>query len=131
MNARFDLVLDVGVPIKVESLPNGAVIQRIPRTLETGRDIFLPAVAFAQVWRQDPRQYPMHKLRKTSRVVPFTEETAVSVGRLLRLSGTSDVVDAAVVVAAIEHDATVVTSDPADLSKLAGAVGFPLPLIEA
>lgn len=131
MNARFNLVLDAGALIKVESLPNGAVIQRVRRTLETGRDVFLPAVVFAQVWRQDPRQYPVHKLRKTSRFVPFTEETALSVGRLLRLSGTSDVVDAAVVVAAIEQDAAVVTSDPADLTKLAGAVGFPLPLIEA
>ena len=50
-------------------------------------------------------------------------------GILLARSGTSDVVDAAVIVAAIEHNAAVLTSDPKDLAKLASAAEYPVRLL--
>ena len=40
-----------------------------------------------------------------------------------------DVGDAAVIVAAIEHDAAVLTADPKDLAKLAGAAEYPVRLV--
>ena len=43
-------------------------------------------------------------------------------------SGTSDVVDAIVVATAVQHGAPVVTSDPADLTRLAEAIGVKLRL---
>ena len=41
-------------------------------------------------------------------------------------AGTSDIVDAALVVGAIERDHTVVTSDPTDIALLADAAGAEL-----
>ncbi len=48
---------------------------------------------------------------------------------LLARSRTSDVVDAAVIVAAIEHNAAVLTSDPKDLAQLASAAEYPVRLL--
>lgn len=59
---------------------------------------------------------------------PFTTETADAVGRLPAGSETSDIVEAAVIVAAIEHNAAVLTSDP-DLARLADAAGCPVRLL--
>jgi hypothetical protein len=86
-------------------------------------------VVLAQVWRGSPRQAPLATLRRMCHPVPFTEDVADAVGRLLAASGTTDVVDAAVVVAAISHGCAVVTSDPDDLRKLADAAGVAVPLI--
>jgi hypothetical protein len=72
---------------------------------------------------------PVAMLRRMCRPVPFTEDVAEAVGRLLALAGTSDVVDAAVVIAAVSHNCAVLTSDPGDLGKLADAVGVQIPLI--
>jgi len=38
-------------------------------------------------------------------------------------SGTADVVDAIVIVTAVRHQAPVVTSDPGDLTRIAGSLG--------
>jgi hypothetical protein len=54
-------------------------------------------------------------------VLPLSEDDARDVGRLLGRSGTSDVVDAAVVVSAVREKCAVVTSDPDDLRALADA----------
>lgn len=54
----------------------------------------------------------------TRDVVPLDRVDAVNVGRLLSSSGTSDVVDAHVVVCARRSAQRVVTSDPTDLSLL-------------
>ena len=79
--------------------------------------------------RASPRQAPLSVLRRMCRPVPFTEDVAEAVGRLLALSGTADVVDAAVIVAAISHGGAVLTSDPNDLRTLADALGMSVPLI--
>lgn len=68
-------------------------------------------------------------VHRMCRVLSFDEQVADDVGRLLGRSGTGDVVDAAVVVTAIQHNAIVLTSDPQDLAKLADAIGYPVPLI--
>ena len=44
-------------------------------------------------------------------------------------SRTSDAGDTTVVVAAIEHNAAVLTTDPKDLAKLAGAAEYPVRLV--
>ncbi|MGH3773243.1 MAG: PIN domain-containing protein [Pseudonocardiaceae bacterium] len=70
-------------------------------------------------------------MRQMCRALPFTEQTADDVGRLLARSRTSDVVDAAVIVAAIEHNAAVLTADPKDLATLASAADYPVRLLTA
>jgi hypothetical protein len=58
----------------------------------------------------------------------FGAEMAKAVGRLLTVSGTSDLVDAAVVIAAARRGDLIVTSDPHDLTALAKTLGVPLRL---
>lgn len=128
MSAR-GLVLDAGALIRVEGKPRGRVYGACRDALEAGAPALLPTVVLAQVWRAGPRQAPLAMLRRMCRSIPFDEDVAEAVGRLLALSGTADVVDAAVVLAAISHGCAVVTSDPGDLEKLAGAAGVRVPLI--
>lgn len=85
-------------------------------------------MVFDQVWRASPRQHALSTVRQLCREVPFTQRTADEVGRLLGRSATSDVIDAAVIVTAIEHNAAVLTSDD-DLTRLAEAADFPVRLL--
>ena len=123
------VVLDAGALIHVEGTPRGRVYGACRDALEAGAPALLPTVVLAQVWRASPRQAPLSVLRRMCRPVPFTEDVAEAVGRLLALSGTADVVDAAVIVAAISHGGAVLTSDPNDLRTLADALGMSVPLI--
>jgi len=123
------VVLDAGALIQVEGNPRGRVYGACRDALEAGAPALLPTVVLAQVWRASPRQAPLSVLRRMCRPVPFTEDVAEAVGRLLAVSGTADVVDAAVIVAAISHGGAVLTSDPNDLRKLADAAGISVPLI--
>lgn len=128
MSAR-GIVLDAGALIHVEGNPRGRVYGACRDVLDAGTPALLPTVVLAQVWRTTPRQAPVAMLRRMCRSIPFTEDVAEAVGRLLAAAGTSDVVDAAVVIAAISHNCAVLTSDPGDLGKLADAVGVQVPLI--
>lgn len=123
------LVLDAGALISLESKPRGRVFTACRDALDAGEMALLPTVVLAQVWRANPRQAPLAMLRRMCKALPFTEDVAEAVGRLLALSGTADVVDAAVVIAALSHGGIVLTSDPGDLCKLADAVGVALPLV--
>ena len=60
----------------------------------------------------------------TTDVVPLDRVDAVRVGRLLAVSGTSDVVDAHVVECARRTQTVVVTSDPDDIALLDSTVAF-------
>jgi hypothetical protein len=123
------LILDAGALIHVEGKPRGRVYGACRDALDAGTPALLPTVVLAQVWRASPRQAPVAMLRRMCRSVPFTEDVAEAVGRLLALAGTADVVDAAVVIAAVSHGCAVLTSDPGDLAKLSDAVGVRVPLI--
>jgi hypothetical protein len=123
------LVLDAGALISLESNPRGRVFTACRDALDAGTTALLPTVVVAQVWRAGARQAPLAVLRRMCRALPFTEDIAEAVGRLLALSGTADVVDAAVVVAAMSHGGIVLTSDPGDLHKLADAAGVTVPIV--
>ncbi|MFD0199421.1 MULTISPECIES: PIN domain-containing protein [Saccharothrix] len=128
MSAR-GLILDAGALIHVEANPRGRVYGACRDALEAGAPALLPTVVLAQVWRAGSRQAPVAMLRRMCRSVPFSEDVAEAVGRLLALAGTADVVDAAVVIGAIGHNCAVLTSDPGDLGKLADAAGVRVPLV--
>jgi hypothetical protein len=51
-----------------------------------------------------------------------------SAPRAYAASGTADVVDAIVIVTAVRHQAPVVTSDPGDLTRMAGSLGVKIQL---
>lgn len=84
------------------------------------RPLRVPAPVLAQVWRGGPRSALVARLLRTPdvAVVPLDEGRARAAGVLLANTSTSDVVDAAVVICAREHEDIVITSDPDDLRAL-------------
>ena len=98
--------------------------------LEAGVVPVVPAPVVAQVSRS-PRQVQLRRFLRGCEVFAFDASTAHAVGRLLGRSGTADIVDATVVIIAIAQDAQVVTSDRADISRLANVAGTRLVITEA
>lgn len=93
-----------------------------PRMLDVvraGRPLSIPATALAQVWR-GRRQARLNAFLQLPHVevVPLGRPEARAVGAMLAISGTSDVVDAHVVLTATLRQRAVVTSDPDDLLRL-------------
>ena len=87
----------------------------------------VPVVVLAQAWRGGP-QHQISRLLRGCDVIPDDQRTGRAAGVACGLSKTSDVVDAIVVATAVQRQASVVTSDPDDLSRLANAVGVNLRL---
>jgi hypothetical protein len=98
------LVLDTGTLIGLER-NDRRVIAMLARVSERGDQITIPASALAQAIRQPERQVRLARLvrQPSATVVPLDRADATSIGRLLAASGTSDVVDAHVVVCAPAH----------------------------
>ena len=93
----------------------------VQRAKDLGRSIVIPAGVLAQVWRgRGPRQARLAALLSGSKVSvqDLTANRAKMVGQLCGRSGTSDAVDASVVVAAWTSGRVVVTSDPNDIRRL-------------
>jgi hypothetical protein len=123
------MVLDAGALIHAEAHPYGEILLACRKALRADLQPLLTTVVFAQVWRGSPRQASVAAVGGMCRHVPFTDDMADNVGRLLAVSKTSDVVDAAVVLTAIAHDAVIVTSDPLDIRRLLEAASARLPLV--
>lgn len=115
----MSLVLDAGALIAVErgDRDTAAVIE-VAR-LEH-RAVMVPAGVVGQVWRGGGRQARLARLLNARDVVvePLTDVGARAAGVLCGTAGTTDVIDASVVLIARRHDATVVSSDRADLEAL-------------
>ncbi len=103
------------------------IVILLARARETGARVTAPATALAQAIRRPDRQARLARLirQPTTDVPDLGRVDARNVGRLLAASGTSDIVDAHVVICARRSDQPVVTSDPTDLRALDPA----LPLI--
>ena len=78
----------------------------------------IPAPVLAQVWRGGARAAGLGRLVACCRVVPMDDSLAKRVGVLCGVAGTSDIADAAVVVVASEQHDEILTSDPADITRL-------------
>jgi hypothetical protein len=113
------VTLDAGALIALER-DDRNVIVLLARARETGAHVTVPATALAQVVRSPARQVRLARLARqpTTDVVPLGRVDATNVGRLLAASGTSDIVDAHVVICARRAGQQVVTSDPEDLLVL-------------
>ena len=90
--------------------------------LEQGILPVVPVPVVAQVSRS-PRQVQLRRFLAGCVVAAPGESEAHEAGRLLGIAKTSDVVDAFVVTAAIRERATILTSDPDDIERLAMASG--------
>jgi hypothetical protein len=82
----------------------------------------LPTVVLGQAWRGGP-QANLSRLVRGCRIEPFTEHQARAAGAALAASGSSDLIDAAVVITALGRDDMIVTSDPDDLRRIGAAIG--------
>lgn len=113
------ITLDAGGLIAVDR-NDRRVIALLARASETRALVTIPASALAQAIRQPERQVRLARLirQPTTDVGELDRVDATNVGRLLAASGTSDVVDAHVVVCARRAHQGVVTSDPDDLRVL-------------
>ena len=90
--------------------------------MELGVVPLVPAPVVAQVSRS-PQQVQLRRFLTGCVVVPLGETEAHEAGRLLGISKTPDVVDAAVVATALRQKATILTSDPDDIERLIRASG--------
>jgi malic enzyme len=109
-------VIDAGALIAFERLDRRA---RAAFRERTG-PLIIPAPVLAQVWRDSARQVLLARLVQAQGTVvePLDSARAKAAGVLLGRSGTSDVVDASVVLSARSHKAVVLTSDPEDLRRI-------------
>jgi len=96
------------------------VVVLIQRTRELGSSIFVPAGALAQVWRNGARQANLARLLRARdvTVVDLTVSLAKATGELCGKRGTSDVIDASVVIITRQVRGIVATTDSSDLQYL-------------
>jgi predicted nucleic acid-binding protein len=113
------LVLDAGAFIAVEH-GQRAVLGRLAAAQLNEVDLRTSAIVLGQIWRGGTgRQATIARLLAAVEVVPVDNSTGQATGLLTGLAGTSDPIDAAVVLAARPGD-TILTSDPIDIGHLVG-----------
>jgi hypothetical protein len=99
------------------------------RALERGEEPTVPVGVLGQVWRGGPQPVLSRLLAACSYEV-LSADRAIRAGALLGRAQRSDLIDASVVVGALERGDTVVTSDRDDLGALALAAGGRLSVID-
>lgn len=84
----------------------------------------IPAGVIGQTWRASPRQAILARFLSTREVdiKVLDDGLARACGELCAAAGTSDVIEASVVIVAREHRDTIVTSDVEDLRHLDSTV---------
>jgi predicted nucleic acid-binding protein len=122
-------VYDSGALIAIDSRRDDAAVQRHLSRLTARDHIVVPAPVAAQVARDPRRQARLMLTLRGCDIIPFAANDAVPVGQLLATSGTADVVDGLVALAALTWRATVITSDPGDIGRLLDVLAAPLPVL--
>ena len=119
-------VLDAGELIGLEN-NSRAAWARLRAARSGSHQLIVPTGVIGQVWRGAPQQARLNQALKQCRPIPLDENTARLAGHLCGRTGTTDVIDAVVAVvahSALRHgEATVLTSDPEDISTLLAALG--------
>ena len=113
------IVLDTGALIGLER-GDKRMIALLHRALSQGRAFRVPAGVVGQAWRNRRLQVTLARFLRSEEVeiVPLDEQLARSCGELCGAAGTSDIIDASVVILARERHDPIVTSDPSDLLRL-------------
>ncbi len=128
IGAATALVYDTGALVKAEA--GHQVVWGFHRRIQLkGIRPVIPALVLAQAWRGGP-QHQLGRLLKGCEIdESLTEAEARAIGKLLAVTETRDVVDAAVVLTAARRAAAILTSDPDDLTKLAGTLAIHIPIL--
>jgi hypothetical protein len=113
------VTLDAGPLIQLDRNDRRVAVL-LARADQNGDRVIVPGSALAQAIRDPVRQARLARLLRQplTKVVALDRVDATGVGRLLAVSGTSDIADAHVVVCARRSNTSVVTSDPDDLRAL-------------
>jgi hypothetical protein len=114
------LILDAGALVAVDR-DDRAMIARLRVAQRTGLELRSNAMVVAQVWRdRRGRQVNLARVLHAVDVRPVRHSDGREAGALLAESGTTDPIDATVVLLAAPGD-RILTSDPGDLTRLAAA----------
>jgi hypothetical protein len=121
------LVLDSGALVALER-DERQMWARLKAAQLDGEVPLTHAGALGQVWRGGPRQARLAQALAGIQVRPLDEPLGRAAGQLLGAAGLADVIDAAVVLLAVDGD-DIVTTDLDDLEQLAAASGRHVELI--
>lgn len=114
------LVLDAGALIALER-NDRRMWARLEAAAEGSLEVVVPAGALAQVWRGTSNQARLSQALNKMRRGQF-DAVARASGELCHASGTTDPIDAAVVLNATGTTSAIVTSDPNDIRRLVRAL---------
>ena len=116
------LILDVGALVGVDR-NDRVVVAELRRAQQEGLELRTNPMVVAQVWRdRQGRQANLARLLQAVDVRPVRDQEGREAGVLLGRTGSADPIDATVALLANPGD-RILTSDPADLTKLAQAAG--------
>ena len=122
MNLPLPYVYDTGVLLAVERDDRRMLsIHRL--AIDDLRQLVVPTVVVAQVWRDGRRQAKLARFLETCEIRGVGIEVAKAAGVICGKAGTRDAVDAIVATMALVLGATVFTSDPDDIKRLGAASG--------
>ena len=110
------MIVDAGPLIASGERVNSRLWALIKRAAERGEELHTTHPVLAQVWRDPVRQANLARAVRSFDVHALDE--SVTVGRRLAASGTSDVVDAHLVVVAERLGTFILTTDHKDMSEL-------------
>ncbi|OFW17894.1 MAG: hypothetical protein A3H97_15785 [Acidobacteria bacterium RIFCSPLOWO2_02_FULL_65_29] len=113
------LTLDAGALIAFER-NDRRLVALIARALEHGYSLAVPAGVVGQVWRDGRRQARLARLLGADEVEIETldDHRARAAGQLCGIRGTTDVIDASVVLCARARGHRIATADPDDIRRL-------------
>ena len=102
------------------------MIALLARAKERGMRITIPATALAQVMRNPARQARLSRLirQADTDLISLNGPDATAVGLILARTGTTDIVDAHVVLCGQRAGQAIATSDPADLRRIADGLSL-------
>jgi hypothetical protein len=117
------IVLDASALIAIER-GDRMVLALCKVTSVDGGLVVVPAGVVGQVWRDGSRQASIARVvgARDTAIEPLDRDVAKLAGSYCGIAGTSDVIDATVVIAAHQHRAKIVSSDESDLKRLDPAV---------
>jgi len=122
------VILDAGFLVSVDRGERTAHAF-VAAAVRAGTALHTTEPVVAQVWRDGSRQARLPRFLDVVTVHPLDDGRAI--GRVLARTGTTDVVDAHLVVCAVRSGHDVLTGDPDDLVRLAGAFGPAAPTVHA
>ena len=112
------VVLDAGALIGVDR--GSASVRAYVLLADRGKvELSTSSAVVAQVWRGGARQARLARFLASDLIAEeaLDPDAGRRIGALAAAVGSTDVVDGHVALMAIEHDAVVLTSDPADIAR--------------